>query len=912
MSIKRFEISPLLHTMREGGLILAPNHRIRDAILEAYEVNQKATVFQTPDVFAIDVWIKELWELAAEQAIAPFNQLQPLSAEEEHFVWAGIIERSLAEFPLLNPDDTAAIVAQSYRNLKQWVSDDTATKRLHEATAIADVAAFIGWLREYHQFCANHKLISLGDSTQLLIENFESVKNLVSHQSICLVDFFDPPPLYQKLFDEISTHLKLEFHNTDTGEKPRSEIRFEFSDQASEIDNCVRWTKESIAADPNDHIGIIINTNSRQKEQLKRKLKLELRENSRLDFNNTSTIFNSAASDKPLIEQAIVFDALLLLNLHQDTQSSEDLCRLLRSPYTIAYENEKESRIRMESLMRNRFSVVGSLATFSSLLAQIDKTHSCPQLAAALIGYRGRIRNYKREKPASQWAQEFTALLGELGWPGNANSKVEKKLLEQWQSTLETFAATQTTLGALTFSKALQKLRNMVSRMDTRLEYDPRCQLSVYSVAEASGLNFDKLWFLGFDDSSWPGITSPSPFLPYDLQREVGMPGSSSEADFERDRAAFDSIRNSVNGHTIASYHRLDGDMERRRSSLLNSFPDNNESIHFTAESKPALSSLHKTAVEEISDPAHFALLDGEEISGGSALLSNQSSCPFRAFANHRLHARELSEFESGLSNLSRGSAIHKAMETLFADMASQSALLELGEEQTRNVIDRATAAAISFLNTRFPLIMTPAFTKIETQRINGLIVQFLELEKQRSDFSIINNELELNWRYQSLNLNLKIDRVDQLGDGRFAIIDYKTGKTAPNKKDWLSERPLDLQLPFYYVVASEDGEREVSAVVIAHVNADKNAYSGIAAEANFHSSLEPVKDADKQAIDWQDLTGPWRGKIELIADEFISGKANVAPTQGLATCQYCKLAPLCRINELSQQLFDDSEGEMS
>jgi ATP-dependent exoDNAse (exonuclease V) beta subunit len=70
--------------------------------------------------------------------------------------------------------------------------------------------------------------------------------------------------------------------------------------------------------------------------------------------------------------------------------------------------------------------------------------------------------------------------------------------------------------------------------------------------------------------------------------------------------------------------------------------------------------------------------------------------------------------------------------------------------------------------------------------------------------------------------LQVRIDRIDELGDGSLAILDYKTSERGtPN--DWLRDRPRDVQLPLYACHAAA----RVSAAAIAAVTADAK-YRGI------------------------------------------------------------------------------------
>ena len=101
MAISRFDISAIKPALDSQTTILVPNHRTRDAILDSYSENSTSKSWLTPKVFAIDVWLKQLWQSAANQGTQPFTDFQILESIEEHFLWTAIIEKSLDSIPLL-------------------------------------------------------------------------------------------------------------------------------------------------------------------------------------------------------------------------------------------------------------------------------------------------------------------------------------------------------------------------------------------------------------------------------------------------------------------------------------------------------------------------------------------------------------------------------------------------------------------------------------------------------------------------------------------------------------------------------------------------------------------------------------------------------------------------------------------
>ena len=71
-----------------------------------------------------------------------------------------------------------------------------------------------------------------------------------------------------------------------------------------------------------------------------------------------------------------------------------------------------------------------------------------------------------------------------------------------------------------------------------------------------------------------------------------------------------------------------------------------------------------------------------------------ESSCPFRAFSLHRLHAEPMEAFSSGLSRMARGSAIHRALEFLYQEMHSKKQLESLEDPELDAICETAATQA--------------------------------------------------------------------------------------------------------------------------------------------------------------------------------------------------------------------------
>ena len=146
----------------------------------------------------------------------------------------------------------------------------------------------------------------------------------------------------------------------------------------------------------------------------------------------------------------------------------------------------------------------------------------------------------------------------------------------------------------------------------------------------------------------------------------------------------------------------------------------------------------------------------------------------------------------------------------------------------------------------------------------------------------------------EGLLLTLRPDRIDEFEDGRRAVIDYKT--RAPSRTRWLGERPQEPQLPLYSLL-----DPKIQGIAFAELPAS-DPVQFIALGESLGLAKGDNKSIEQQtrsiAATWPDLVAQWEASLQQLAREFMAGKANVSPQPG--ACDYCDLASLCRINELS------------
>ena len=270
-----------------------------------------------------------------------------------------------------------------------------------------------------------------------------------------------------------------------------------------------------------------------------------------------------------------------------------------------------------------------------------------------------------------------------------------------------------------------------------------------------------------------------------------------------------------------------------------------------------------------------------------------------------------------GLNSADRGSLLHRALELVWDRLKSQQALLQLTADELQSLCRDVADYALNELSQWRGINIGARYRQLESTRLQQLLLAWLDVEKQREPFVVENIELGKTFRFARLKLQVRIDRIDRLQDGSLLIIDYKSGSCTINR--WWGDRPDEPQLPLYSVLTESDSITEsqghtdcVGAIAFAQVRVDGCALKGVGAEQLTDAELKwcdrIVSDAGVQS--WTSLKQRWQKVLSALAQDFIAGNSVVDPKQPPQTCQYCELAPVCRVNhqEVSDQPTQLSE----
>ena len=858
------DIALFRDAIEQDYLIITPNHRLAAKISEAWSLDcqTRNSVWCTPRVFAIDHWLKYCWDELQDQNNITLSGKAVVGLPQSRYYW----ERAINENDPDLSSKYAKMVSQTYSTLEQW---DLTVDQVHEDTPA--ITYLRRWSKSYRQLLAMNTLVTPAESWQSILKAFED--GLLSREGTILTyGFQSQPPLIKKILDTASPETRsIESTKNSAGSHVVMAV-----DHDEELRSAANWAAQKITQQPDQRIGIVVpDLNS----SLTKTVRIV---NEALGDYNTESIVNISAGT-PLSQTSIANSALGLIECLNRKKGLQEWLEILYSPHNVFDQLSVQSRVNAELSLRKTRRFEHSFSEFFDAVCPDNEAEPIPDTLAAAAHLRDTHNDHHRlQQNFTAWAGFFNSHLKNLGWPGKrALDSLEYQQKEHWQRLLAQFSGLDNLGIEIGFANALKHLRRLAQ--DT--VFHPKtadAPLQILGLLEASGLRFDSLWVLGMDCQSFPASVSINPLLPASFQRQHAMPHSLPERELEIARQLIlGYINNSA--ELILSYSSKKGEETLRASPLISDIPviALQELVSDVAQHPKTLMQADQTILFRDYAPPFDKNI--ESISTGGALFKNQAACPFNAFATHRLKAAALEEPSHGLNALDRGTILHDILFRLWTQWGTS---LELHRQSDKDVdfrIGQVTTEVLEEWSVHHSILRGARYRTIEKTRLIKLLWEWIELEKQRPNFSIEALETKQKVTFGDLEVSLRLDRVDRVDD-KLLIIDYKSG--AINPSHWYGDRPKDPQLPLY-VSASQ---APVHGCAFAQIIGGKIRFMGI--------SDSQMIEGEKTGIDWDQAVTQWHDSISLLADEFTAGVSQMEIIHASGVLYHTHLLPLNRWSE--------------
>ena len=830
----------------------------------------------TPAVFSWQQWLISLTSQIPSMP-TPFNRLQEMQ------LWQQIIGSDLPDVSTAAIRGLAKHASAAYMLMRQY---DIEVRELKLAGEESEALA--GWITSMHRQLKGEayagRLLQADMDAALLSQ----LEQLVVPQIVMLDGFAEFSPFQQQFLTRLesagSSVLQLGPCQSET-----IATLIACADEEAECGFIAVRCRELLDQNPQARIAILSSESVSNSSRLGRCLNSVLMPEAAMSpasVQQAVSIAGEALIDIPMIQQLL--HILSIAGRHAIT--FDDFSSLLFSPWLKGYENERILRAELDATFRrqNRHRL------FFKGLLQSSFLQALPQLLAVI---KVLVDSKPGRQSARLWVDSVHELLKASGFvaSGKKNetrrSDMEIRQMNAFRDVLVSLVAADAVCGKLSWAQFLSLLRSACA--ENRLAQTAKFpNVVVMPLARISGLKFDHVLLSGLNEEAFPPAAKVNPLLPAALQQKKRIPMSGGALVFEYSEHLWQQLLQAAPGIEISYTKQKD-----EKDLLPSPFAANLDERQAAKSVTPA----RRLELELFEDVPDVPLSSDERVHGGTSIIKNQSACPFRAFAAHRLAIGKLGETSPGIELTAKGSLIHFALEFIWQQLGSQRALLSMGDEKQSEMIDAAILYAWSKMKTS----IDKHTEVIEYRRMHRVLTEWLELERERPDFQVVDIEkeylLELPEKAErQFPVKIKADRMDRDQAGHHILIDYKTGlKQSPSK--WLNERMEEPQLPLYSLAA---GLGVNDAVAFARVRSGDMAYEGLSGENIGIKGIVTCDGKYKAPEDWQQVLNDWKTNINALADEFVNGRCDVSPRDANA-CKYCGFEAICRIEETGSRAED-------
>jgi len=859
-----------LSLLDNSTYILTANRRLASHLHRQYVHYRQSlgdSTWQTPKILPLTTWLLQRWEYEEKEQYL-------LNEHQERYLWKKISKQAWSSIPLIQ---------QAWDNLQLWDLSLSALENQHND----NIDAFLKWATAVKNTCKEKHWVTNAEIPALL----NKTKNLP--KACLLLGFDDLPPAITNFFNRIHNYCQIK--KITSNNIANTIHRLTLENTETEIHTMACWAQEQITQNPKQSIGCIIPNLSQVRRPVQRIFtEVFSIENILPGMQQKQTHFNISATG-PLSEFPIIQMAITVLQLaHQDSKIIP-WEQFLQSPYLALNDTDIDAGALADEKRRVKLEIDFS---FVSLLPIFTQLHGKFPDSTWLKRWRQLINFLKistKRQTLQEWSNIFIDLLKTLGWPGyRTNNSTEHQIISRFKKSLEEFSQCDLSTDTLPLTKALNTFIHQLNNTQFQPE-GSNTPIQILGILEAADIHFDQLWVMGLHDGVWPAPAVPNPFIPHQLQVENNMPHASAARELAFAKKEMNRLLRSAK-NIIFSTPSEEDDKKLKSSRFINKYPE----IHLSLNNQSDYVEIIKNSadLEIILDDTAPKLSEQELIRGGTQILKNQAICPFSAFARIRLNAQSPQKTSIGISALDKGKLLHRVLELVWISLKNQVNLLKLSSEELHTHIEIAINKAITETKKSEQSPAYQQFLELEQQRLFEIVEEWLSIEKMRPSFSVQEHESKRQVTIGGLSLNLTIDRIDKLGDGRQIIIDYKTGLTTP--MHWFSDRPPDPQLPLYCTYGNTD-VTQYSGIAYAQVRAGKMTFKGITEESDTESPADGIKPINQyKNLDgihtWENMLSHWKINLDQLSQDFCNGDASIDPLE--TACNFCELQPLCRVQE--------------
>ena len=460
----------------------------------------------------------------------------------------------------------------------------------------------------------------------------------------------------------------------------------------------------------------------------------------------------------------------------------------------------------------------------------------------------------------------------------------------------------------------LQRLVNQLIQQTTiPFHGEPAEGLQVMGVLETRNLDFDHVLLLSCNEGNMPKGVNDSSFIPHSIRQAYELTTVENKVSIYA--YYFHRLLQRAKDVTIlwnnATEDGQRGEMSRFMLQLL--VESGQHITQHTLQSGKTIARYTPAAIEKTP---HVLDLLNKQFIGPNALLSPSAinrymRCQLQFYYRYIADIKEPDnpDDELELDNRIFGNIFHQAADTLYHQLPNHVTREALDQLlKSKIAIDKAVDDAF---HQELPHAVIGGLHLINREVIIRYLRQLIEIDKALAPFTILGLECDvkrelspLTSHPSPLKIGGRIDRLDQMSDGRIRVVDYKTGskniKYLNSVEDIFDPAKIHDHSDYYLQTFAYADIVSRQQANILHLTSDSSHHAVSpallfiqhAAGKDYDPTLCFGKD---KILDIQEHSARFCELLENKVNEIFSPNIPFTPTTDLKVCQTCPYLQMCR-----------------
>ena len=459
----------------------------------------------------------------------------------------------------------------------------------------------------------------------------------------------------------------------------------------------------------------------------------------------------------------------------------------------------------------------------------------------------------------------------------------------------------------------LQRLVNqLIQQTSIPFHGEPAEGMQVMGVLETRNLDFDHVLLLSCNEGNMPKGVNDSSFIPHSIRQAYELTTVENKVSIYA--YYFHRLLQRAKDVTILWNNATeDGQRGEMSRFMLQLMVESGQAItQHTLQSGKTVARYMPAAIEKTP---HVLDLLHKQFMGPDAMLSPSAinkymRCPLQFYYRYIAGIKEPDEAddEQELDNRVFGNIFHQAADTLYH---------QLPQHVTREALDQLLKSKIAIekavddaFHKELPHAVIGGLHLINREVIIRYLRQLIEIDKALTPFDILGLEYPVTRTCQlspvncQLTIGGRIDRLDQMSDGRIRVVDYKTGskniKYLNSVEDIFDPAKIHDHSDYYLQTFTYADIVSRQQADILHLTSDIRHHA--VSPALLFIQHAAAKDYDptlcfgkEKILNIQEHSARFCELLENKVNEIFSQNIPFTPTADLKVCQTCPYLQMCR-----------------